>query len=54
MLNLFRPHVQSAYRVDSMKTLYEIKVPMSFTSLMVMQPRREIMSDWMADSAKVR
>ena len=48
MLNLFRPHVRAAGGVDSMKTLDGIKVPMSLTSILVMQPCRTVRSAYMA------
>ena len=48
MLNLFSPQVRATCGVDSMKTLGGIKVPVSFTSLMLIKPRRKVRSAWMA------
>ena len=47
MLNLFGHQVRAAGGVDSMKTLDGMKVPVSFTSLVFMQPRRKVRSAWM-------
>ena len=44
MLNLFRPHVRAADGFESMKNLYGMKVTVSFTSLLVIQPRRKVRS----------
>ena len=53
MLNLFRPHVRSAGGVDFIKMVYRMKVPMSFTSLLVLKPHRKVRSAWMAGSARL-
>ena len=53
MLNFFIPHVQAAGEVESMKILDWMNDPVSFTSLVVMQPRRKVKSDWMAGSARL-
>ena len=46
MLNLFRPHVRAVGGVDPMKALDGMKVPMSFTILLIMQPHRKVRSAW--------
>ena len=51
MLNLFRPYLQYTGGVESMKTLGGMKVPVSFTIILVMQPRRKMRIDWMAGLA---
>ena len=51
MLNLFRPHLRATDGVEYMKILVGIKFPVSFTSLLVMLPRRKVNSAWMAGSA---
>ena len=48
MLNLFIPHVRAAGGFDSTKTLDGTKVPVSFISMLVMQPHRKVRSAWMA------
>ena len=48
MLNLFRPHVRATGGFESMKMLYRMKVPVSFSSLLVMQPHRKVRSAWTA------
>ena len=48
MLNLFIPHVIAAGGVESMKTLDGMKVPVSFTSLLVMQTRSKVRITWTA------
>ena len=53
MLNLFRPHVRAAVGVESMKTLDGMKVPVPFTSLLVIQPRRKVRSAWTAGLEKL-
>ena len=50
VLNLFRPHVQAVGAVDSMKTIDGMKVPVSFTSLLVIQPRRKVRRSLIAGS----
>ena len=52
MLNLFIPHVRAAVGVDSMEMLDGMEVPVSFTSLLVMQPRRKVRIAWMAGLAR--
>ena len=53
VFNLFRPHMRAASGVDSTKTLDGMKIPVSFRSLLVIQPRRKVRSDWMAGFGKV-
>ena len=53
MLNLFRPHVRAAGVVYSINTLDGMKVPTSFTSLLVMQLRRKVRGAWMAGSERL-
>ena len=53
MLNFSRPHVRASVGVDPMKTLGGMKVPMLFTSLLAIQPRRKVRSAWMAGLASL-
>ena len=48
MLSVFRPDVQDTGGVDSMETLDGMKFLISFTSLLVIQPRRKVRSVWIA------
>ena len=47
MVNLFRLNVQASGEVESMKTMDGMKVPVSFTNLLVMQSRRNVTTAWM-------
>ena len=51
LLNFFRTHVRAAGGVASMNTLDGMKVPMSFSSILVMHPRRKARSAWLAGSS---
>ena len=53
MLNFFSPHVRSAGGVEPMNTLYRMNVLVSFTSLLVIQPRRKVRSAWIAGSERL-
>ena len=44
VLNFLRPHVRDAGGAASMNTLGEMKFPMLLTSLIVMHPRRKVIS----------
>ena len=48
MFNFFRPHVRDAGGIESMQTLGRMEVCVSFRSLLIIQPRRKVRSDWMA------
>ena len=50
MLNSFRPHLWASGGVEYMKTLDSMKVTISFTSLLFMQPNRKVRSAWTAGS----
>ena len=45
--------MRAAGGVDSMKTLDGMKVTVSFTSLLVMQPCRKVRSAWMDGLARL-
>ena len=53
MLNLFISNVQDAGGVESMHTLDRMKVLVSFTSLLVMQPHRKVRSAWTVSLARL-
>ena len=53
MFNLFRPHVQDAGGVESTKTLDGMNFPVSFISVLVMQPHRKVRSAQMAGLARL-
>ena len=50
VLNLLKPHVRAAGDVASMIAPDGMKVPMSLTSLIFVQPRSEVRSAWVAGS----
>ena len=52
MLSLFSHNLQAEGGVDFMKTLDRMKVIVSFTSILVIQPRRKVRSAWMAGLAR--
>ena len=52
VLNFFSPNVRAEYGVESMKTLDRMKVPVSFTIMLFIQPRRKVRSSWMAGLAR--
>ena len=47
VLHSFIPHVCAAVGVDSMKTMDGMKVPVSFTSLLVIHSHSKVSSSWM-------
>ena len=53
MLNLFRPHVRAPGGVESMKKMDGMKFPVSFTSLLVIQPCRKVRSACMYGSERL-
>ena len=48
VLNFFIPHVYSVGGLESMKTLDGMKVPVLFTGILVIHPRRKVRNSWMA------
>ena len=52
VLNALSPHLHASVGVASIKTLVGMKFPMSFKSLLVMQPSRKVRSSWMAGLAR--
>ena len=53
LLNFFRPYMCASGGVSSMKTLDGMKVPVAFTILLIIHPRRKASSAWMSGSLRL-